>query len=64
VFQDVSLSFLGMVLGFGSGTFIYISTTGIIPELIQNKRYAFISLVALMCAYLSILLMETLFHAH
>jgi zinc transporter ZupT len=64
IFRDVSVTFLGAVLGFGSGTFIYISTSGILPEILHSKKYVMATCVSVCCGYSSILVMEYLFHAH
>ena len=64
IFRGMSMDVLGVVLGFGSGTFLYISCTGIVPELTEHKKFALPSLIALLGAYFSILLMESVMHAH
>ena len=64
LFSGLEISHLAIVLGFGSGTFIYISATGIVPELTAHRIFALPALIAFVIAYLSILMMESLLHAH
>lgn len=55
---------LGFVLGFGSGTFLYITCVGIVPELTADKNHRLLSLACLALGYAMFLLSDSLFHAH
>lgn len=62
--QDISNSVLSFVLGYGSGTFIYISASGIIPEVVESKQSVMACMLCIVGSYLSVLLLESLMHAH
>lgn len=61
---------LGFVLGFGAGTFLFITATGIIPELLGKEKDgvpSFVrkySMIAMVASYLGFLFFDSLFHAH
>jgi zinc transporter ZupT len=57
-------SALAFVLGFGSGTFLFITCVGVIPELMADKRHRSVALVSIAAGYLVFLISDTLFHAH
>jgi len=56
---------VAFVLGFGAGTFLYITATGIVPELIQTKGPdKAISIASIIAGYLGFLIIDTSLHAH
>ncbi len=61
---------LGFVLGFGAGTFLFITATGIIPELIGKEKDtvpAYVrkySMIAMVASYVGFLFFDSMFHAH
>ncbi|KAL6047108.1 Metal cation transporter, ZIP subfamily protein [Balamuthia mandrillaris] len=63
----IAPSFLGFVLGFGAGTFVFITATGIIPELMAkevNSHSRRVSLACMVASYVLFLIIDNLFHAH
>eukprot|EP00026_Physarum_polycephalum_P010469 Phypoly_transcript_10633.p1 GENE.Phypoly_transcript_10633~~Phypoly_transcript_10633.p1 ORF type:complete len:321 (+),score=47.48 Phypoly_transcript_10633:81-1043(+) len=56
---------VGFVLGFGAGTFLYITATGILPELTHAKGVdKTLSIAAIVVGYLAFLFIDTQMHAH
>jgi len=60
---------LAFILGFGAGTFVFISATGILPELMHNKGEKFSFLASSSAGYFGFIAMEvflesTGLHAH
>eukprot|EP00005_Dracoamoeba_jomungandri_P012350 CAMPEP_0174272452 /NCGR_PEP_ID=MMETSP0439-20130205/51309_1 /TAXON_ID=0 /ORGANISM="Stereomyxa ramosa, Strain Chinc5" /LENGTH=275 /DNA_ID=CAMNT_0015363031 /DNA_START=38 /DNA_END=865 /DNA_ORIENTATION=- len=55
---------ISFILGFGAGTFIFITTTGIVPELLMHESLAILSVGSMVVSYLVFLLVDSTFHAH
>lgn len=63
----ISPQVLGFVLGFGAGTFLFITATGIIPEIMSKETPRGIrnwSLISMVAAYAGFFLFDSFFHAH
>jgi len=66
LFTNIPKVFLGCVLGFASGTFLYITAAGMIPELTQHntKTPRSLILLALAAGYSFFLFAQPYLHAH
>jgi zinc transporter ZupT len=61
-FSTLAVAF---ILGFGAGTFLFITAGGILPELLQAKGTdKMISLACILAGYLGFLFIDTSLHAH
>jgi len=63
----ISPRVLGFVLGFGAGTFLFITATGIIPEIMSKetpKNIRNLSLISMVGSYVAFVLVDVFFHAH
>eukprot|EP01094_Clydonella_sp_ATCC50884_P027925 TRINITY_DN8230_c2_g1_i3.p1 TRINITY_DN8230_c2_g1~~TRINITY_DN8230_c2_g1_i3.p1 ORF type:complete len:336 (-),score=69.12 TRINITY_DN8230_c2_g1_i3:147-1154(-) len=63
-FSDIPPAALSLVLGFGAGTFLFITCSAIIPELFENKQFRLLSFVSFAGGYLSFLIFDSLSHVH
>jgi len=62
---SVSTVAVAFILGFGAGTFLFITAGGILPELLQAKGPdKIISLACIVLGYLGFLLIDSSIHAH
>jgi len=56
---------VGFILGFGAGTFLFITTVGILPDLLKSKGSdKIISIACIVAGYLGFLLIDSSLHAH
>jgi len=63
VLAGIPLLTLSFLLGFGAGSFVYISATSIIPELFQQNQ-RLVSLFSIAFGYGAYVLIDTTSHAH
>jgi len=72
VFYDIPTQTLAFSLGFAAGSFIFISSTSIIPEILNmhgsnhhlSSRSQYISIIFIIAGYFGYILLEHFFHAH
>eukprot|EP01132_Coremiostelium_polycephalum_P003725 gene3725-4639_t len=57
-------STVSFVLGFGAGTFLYITSTGILPEILHAKFNKSISMLFICIGYFLFILIDSNIHAH
>jgi zinc transporter ZupT len=62
VFTGLPRLLLSLVLGFGAGTFLFLSAGAIVPELMHMKPHRAADLLAIAAGYLAFLLLDSLLH--
>uniref|UniRef100_A0A7S4HI00 Uncharacterized protein n=1 Tax=Vannella robusta TaxID=1487602 RepID=A0A7S4HI00_9EUKA len=64
VLEGMPDTMLGFVLCLGSGTFLFITCSGIIPELLHQGSNRMLTVGTFVSGYFLFLITDTLFHAH
>eukprot|EP01095_Lingulamoeba_sp_RSL-Kostka_P016236 TRINITY_DN787_c0_g1_i1.p1 TRINITY_DN787_c0_g1~~TRINITY_DN787_c0_g1_i1.p1 ORF type:complete len:410 (+),score=111.89 TRINITY_DN787_c0_g1_i1:62-1291(+) len=62
--EGLSASTLSFVLGFGAGTFLFISCTTLLPEIMHLEENRAINVISIVGGYVLFVLTDTFFHAH
>lgn len=62
--QHITAAALSFVLGFGAGTFVFLSATAIIPELLHAKPHRPLDLLWIAAGYLLFICLESLTPTH
>eukprot|EP00002_Diphylleia_rotans_P022256 TRINITY_DN4359_c0_g1_i1.p1 TRINITY_DN4359_c0_g1~~TRINITY_DN4359_c0_g1_i1.p1 ORF type:complete len:358 (-),score=76.91 TRINITY_DN4359_c0_g1_i1:116-1189(-) len=65
ILGNVSARALGFILAYGAGNFFYIAFTAIIPELMEDRRHYFSTVICIFAGYASFLFSSLVFgHGH
>ncbi|GAM26118.1 hypothetical protein SAMD00019534_092930 [Acytostelium subglobosum LB1] len=65
ILGGINPSTVSFILGFGAGTFLYITTTGILPEILHAKRANKPMNIGAIClGYLTFIVIDSLVHVH
>ncbi|KAF2078298.1 hypothetical protein CYY_000390 [Polysphondylium violaceum] len=62
LFGGLSMSSVSFVLGFGAGTFLYITSTALLPEILTSNVKKSTSLISIICGYIVFIILDSLFH--
>jgi len=62
LFGGLSMSSVSFVLGFGAGTFLYITSTALLPEILSSNVKKSTSLISIVCGYIVFIILDSLFH--